>query len=271
VGVDFGPKSSSSTNSLKAIFFNDRTGVLMVRATLKDLDAVESLLQMLNYTPPQVVLETKVLELDPGTSYETGLLLRQLLRGNRNGPAVVTVSEILSDPQFRQVVRALGKAHGAQGEAVTEPGAPSTTGILTEAQAREVFDRLKKDGREIVAAPKITTVSDRQARVSIDPGPTLNLLPAVQADGKSIRLDASVEAPASPDRPKTSAHGNAVLWDGQTMVLMAQPSPVRTLVAFITPFIIDPAGNRVHQPGDLPDPNSIPEQGKPPLSRTAQE
>src|SRR5205085_6793738 len=47
----------------KAIFFNDRTGVLMVRATLKDLDLIGGALQTLNIAPPEVTIEAKFAEI----------------------------------------------------------------------------------------------------------------------------------------------------------------------------------------------------------------
>jgi type II secretory pathway component GspD/PulD (secretin) len=41
----------------------------------------------------------------------------------------------------------------------------------------------------------------------------------------------------------------------------AADSTKKNLVIFVTPTIIDPAGNRVHSPDNLPyDPNRIPEQ-----------
>jgi general secretion pathway protein D len=83
----------------------------------------------------------------------------------------------------------------------------------------------------------------------------------------------------------------AVVWDGQTVVLgglisenvkkirekvpvlcdipfvgrlfrsEASDSTKKNLIIFVTPTIIDPAGNRVHSPDNLPyDPNRIPEQ-----------
>jgi len=46
VGVELSPP--------KSIFFNDRLGMLFVRATEQDLDAVEKAVMVLNYTPPQI-------------------------------------------------------------------------------------------------------------------------------------------------------------------------------------------------------------------------
>lgn len=70
------PASSDPTaapgRSGKALFFNDRTGILLVRATLAELDTVEQLLQVLNSTPPQVTIEAKFVEVTMEDSQALG-------------------------------------------------------------------------------------------------------------------------------------------------------------------------------------------------------
>jgi hypothetical protein len=132
----------------KAIFFNDKTGVLMVRATLADMDIIENALQVLNITPPQIMIETYFVELKAGAAYEKDLLLRMIATNPAN--SVITVTELMSDPQFKALIEALGNR---------ERGAPSSnrseqqiregsvlTGVLTEKQMQEVLKALKEDG-----------------------------------------------------------------------------------------------------------------------------
>ena len=45
------------------IFFNDRLGQLLVRATLSDLEIIQQAIEMLNQTPPQVMIEAKFADL----------------------------------------------------------------------------------------------------------------------------------------------------------------------------------------------------------------
>ncbi len=52
----------------KAIFFNDRLGELMVRATEQDLDTIQKAIGMINQTPPQVTAEAKSSETFQGVS-----------------------------------------------------------------------------------------------------------------------------------------------------------------------------------------------------------
>jgi beta-lactamase regulating signal transducer with metallopeptidase domain len=68
-GVDFGTNqfaarvNGAAQPPQKAIFFNDRSGTLLVRATLRDLDVIEAALQALNVTPPQVMIHTQQIKL----------------------------------------------------------------------------------------------------------------------------------------------------------------------------------------------------------------
>jgi general secretion pathway protein D len=182
----------------KSIFFNDRSGVLMVRATLKDLDLIENALQALNISPDQVLIETRIAEIsqrdnkavgfdwylgnvllgngkaglqggtapsfNDGSSFanpegtfpnpaiprqDTDQLITSGLTGNGGIPAVATLSGILTDPQFRLVVRALEQ----------------------------------REGVDLLSAPRITTVSGRQARISIEDTQTIILGFDVQALG----------------------------------------------------------------------------------------
>ncbi len=55
VGVNLAPP--------KTVFFNDRLGELLVRATLQDLDIIQQAIEMLNQTPPQVDVEAKFADL----------------------------------------------------------------------------------------------------------------------------------------------------------------------------------------------------------------
>ena len=71
------------------------------------------------------------------------------LTSNGGIPAVATLSGILTDPQFRLVVRALEQ----------------------------------REGVDLLSAPKITTVSGRQARIAIEDTQTIILGLNVQALG----------------------------------------------------------------------------------------
>jgi general secretion pathway protein D len=162
--------------------------VLFVRATLRDLDIIEGALQALNITPPQVTIETRIAEISqrdnkavgfdwylgnvligdgkagvqggtapsfadgsstanpegtfpnpPIARQQTDSLITSGLRNNASIPTVATLSGILTDPQFRLVIRALEQ----------------------------------REGVDLLSAPKVTTLSGRQARISIEDTQTI--------------------------------------------------------------------------------------------------
>ena len=249
------------------------------------------------------------------------------------------------------------------------------TGILTDPQFRVVIRALEqRKGANLLSAPKITTLSARQAQIkavrvqyivtandvgqtssgggggaagsttvssggggtvgsTIAPttdvfelGPVLDVVPYVSADGYTIQmtiiptikdfegydLESAKLFTAQAQSVGTSAGApltaitplpifrlrqvvtSAIVWDGQTVMLggmlldltqkfkdkvpllgdlpfigrlfRSEGSQTKktSLVIFVTPTIIDPAGNRIHSDDDLPfAQNSIPAQAKP--------
>jgi Flp pilus assembly secretin CpaC len=157
---------------------------------------------------------------------------------------VTTPTGIITDPQFREAVAALRQGgtndvRELRGDELEWPGrdapnaanirvsaalGPSRIGILTEPQLRELLRALEQQpGVDMFSAPKVTTLSGRQAQIqvadlrtvltginpaalqepglapgttkalftsaAIPVGPTLDLVPQVTADGESIRLN----------------------------------------------------------------------------------
>jgi general secretion pathway protein D len=294
-GVDFGdgPVGSAATNAPvggfqgpggKALFFKERTGMLLVRATLADLDLIDQAIQVLNDAPPQVVIEAKFVEITEDTgkglgfdwfldtigtnapATTNGTATSAVFPGNpslnaavaTNGPpgfnwflgAVRTntpaatpgaanrgvfpatatagvrgstnaVKELRGD-QLDWVGKDVTNAHNLR---VTAALGAQFRGILTEAQAKVVLRALEqRAGTDVLSAPKVTTLSGRQAQIQVvdlktyvmglDPkavvqpgkrpagatnaspfltaqvptGPTLDVIPTVAADGYTIEL-----------------------------------------------------------------------------------
>ena len=56
----------------KSLFYNDKNGLMLVRASARDFDKVEQLVQVINVTPPQVMLDTKIIEIrNPGSGWKS--------------------------------------------------------------------------------------------------------------------------------------------------------------------------------------------------------
>jgi general secretion pathway protein D len=394
------------------IFFNDRNGILFVRAAMQDLDLVEAALQVLNVAPPQLTIEAKFAEVRQNDSKAIGF---DWFLGNVNlsdGGAIVGqagtapslntgivradgspdvfpgqfpasipsgVGSILTPSTFipgassDQLLTAGLRNMFGGGSSVpsgTTPALATITGILTDPQFRVVVRALEqRTGVDLLSAPKVTTLSGRQTQIAVvdivtivsgvdlnqqagqttaaqaqqalttaaagvvgttvefitQPlpfGPVLDVVPYVSADGFTIQMTIipSITEFLGYDDPglfipqAQSAAGNtlgtpitaqlplprlrsrqvatsAIVWDGQTVVLggliaedvvkgrdkvpllgdlpvfgrlfrsESRASVKRNLLIFVTPTIIDPSGNRVHNDADLPfAQNAIPAQ-----------
>jgi len=64
--------NQAGAGRIRPLFFNDRTGVLYVRATLNELELLEEAIKALNITPPQVNLEAKFVEINQNDSKALG-------------------------------------------------------------------------------------------------------------------------------------------------------------------------------------------------------
>ena len=210
----------------KGVVFNERNGLLLVRATQADLDVVESVVQLLNETPPQVRIDAKFVEITatdakalgfdwylgnipmtPGTNVNvagpdeavgSGVFPGGPPAGGNAGSsntaaAPVTLTGILTDPQFRSVITALeaNGSHGGsnrplvdlRGDQLDWPGRTAAqagnlrisatlgaqlTGVLIDPQYRQVLQALEgRGGVDVLAAPAVVTLSGRPAQIQV--------------------------------------------------------------------------------------------------------
>lgn len=175
----------------KALFFNDRTGILLVRATLDDLDIIEQAIQALNFTPDQVTIEVKFVEIGQDDAKALGFdwfLGNWNMAGGNLGlsggtapsyagapsaanpfgvfPGNFGVPSVAPNPSTDQLVTSGLRSTEIGGTAI--PTVATLTGILTDPQFRVVIRALEqRGGVDILSAPKVTTVSGRQAQIQI--------------------------------------------------------------------------------------------------------
>jgi type II secretory pathway component GspD/PulD (secretin)/tetratricopeptide (TPR) repeat protein len=215
MGVDLSPR----TNPGKAVFFNDRQGVLLVRATLQDLDMIEAAVQILNIVPPQVNIKSKIVEV---TQDDTKALGFDWYLGNvlMNGGSIVgsggTQPSLNGTPT---AANPLGTFPGNTAAGTTiaptstdgqlTSGLRNTsttlftlTGILTDPQFRMVIHALQqRQGAEMLAEPEVTTQSGRQAQMKATDVKTIitayNFSQNNTATGASVGTGTTVQAPAA--------------------------------------------------------------------------
>ncbi len=323
----------------ETFFFKESSGLLFVRAALTNLDVVESVIQVLNSVPPQVLVQVKFIEISQSDEKALGFdwYLGQVT-GTPTNPAISGVTSGIRG-KAPGVFPGSGRTGGSSprelrgdeldwvGRGATNAGSirvnatlgSQMTGILTDPQYRVVLKALEqRSGTDVLSAPSVTTLSGRQAQIQVvdmktvvtgtDPvagtnavttavipcGPVLDVVPTVLADGVTVQVnvkasvteflgyDPAARGSASGPQPlfrlrelKTIAN----VWDGQTLILgggmvelpgagtnAATAGKVvrKQLLVFVTPTIVDPAGNRVHTHDEMPfSTNAVPFQPKP--------
>ncbi len=336
-GVNFGIPGQPNGKNL---YYKDKLGWLMVRATPDDLKKIEKALAPFPPETPQITIETKFVEIDEAAINKLGsnwFSQNTIFLTNQTASSAASVSGSLATAKLN-VKNQLTNSH-----------AESISGILTEAQYRTTLKTLETlTGTDILTPPRLTTLSGRQSQIATldmqtivtgassitnakgDPeityqteatpfGPTLDFLPVVSADGFAIQMTVAASIAEflgydDPGKFVLQAKGTnggkpltatmplprfrfrqvtttANVWDGQTLMLNAPPaekinkmkdkvpmlgdlplfgrlfrsesktSVKKNLIIFITPSIIDPAGNRVHSEKELLfTTNSVPKQ-----------
>jgi general secretion pathway protein D len=170
----------------------------MVRATLAELDIVENALQVLNIAPPQVMIEARIAEVTQRDNKALGFdwFLGNILLGNgkaglQGGTAPSFAdSGTTANPSGAFPNPPVGRASTDQiiTSGLTHnagiPAVATLSGILTDPQFRVVIRALEqREGVDLLSAPKITTLSGRQARIAIEDTETIILGLSAQGIG----------------------------------------------------------------------------------------
>lgn len=144
----------------------------------------------------------------------------------------------------------------------------AVTGIPTGDQMKWLLKKLQESHPlDYLSQLQVTTISGRQARLSATQsvtngstvkvtGPTLDILPTMRKDGRTIELRmvgnmdhsyelAELENSGVVNPPIMAGANTWVVWDGQTVAESMKLGNQR-FVMFVMPTLIDPAGNPVH-------------------------
>ncbi len=235
----------------KNVFWNDREGTLIVRATIQDLDIIETAVEALNIAAPMVNIKAKFVEISqddnralgfdwylgntlmrngsigfiggtapsysaPGTPANpegtfpgsaingttiaparSDQLITSGLRNTINAPAVATITGILTDPQFRVVIRALEQRQGV--DLVNESSVTTESGRQTEVQVVDLITIVTQPNLNQTATPGAGVIGGATAAGAVGTtlnygtqilpfGPTLDVIPYVSADGFTIQM-----------------------------------------------------------------------------------
>ena len=286
------------------LFFNQRTGLLMVRASAPELDLAQKTFETLNPAPAQITIETKFMEMPTDTARKLGFDL------SPPGEISNTWVRVLTAAQARAVLHDAGQFAGV--DILSAPKVTTLSGRQSQVQAVEIRSIVTGIKSEALTAPGVVSTDGTQGQPfltsRIPCGPSLNLTPSVATDGFTIHLLAAPEVTefVGYDTTLDGARKKSVwidgekqniavplaglrtrwmqaaaeVYDGQTLVLANpqvrvishQPTGEsltntipedagKRLLVFITPTIIDPAGDPIHAPGKEPFPaDKIPPQ-----------
>jgi len=267
--------------------FNDRLGLLFVKATPSELDKIERVVQALNQFNPEIDIKARFIEV-PKDSFVMPTTVSNSVAGQMTG--------ILTDPNFRVVLHALEQRTGV--ESLAEPEAVTTSGRQTQMRATDRLTALTGINPLALKPPGVSS-NELFLTEQVECGPVLDVVPYVLSDGYTVNLTTTasmieflgyakstnsvtayvdgqtqtVPVPLPKFRiRKMSALVN--LWDGQTMIL-GKPDEQFTgpagksdddkkeLLVFVTATVVDPAGNRLHSVDELPfNPSTTPPQPK---------
>ena len=118
----------------KSVFFNDRLGVLFVKATEEDLDTIERAVEALNPAPSQVHLQARFVEVTPSAE-ELGFdwYLGQFSLSGTGESALAPSIGILPGPNFQFIWQTLQSSPGVK--TLGEPGINTLSGRQTQMRA----------------------------------------------------------------------------------------------------------------------------------------
>lgn len=185
LGVDFSAPG-------RQLVYSDRKGQLMTRATLEELDIIEQAIGVLTASPPQVTIEASVYEITTEDAHALGLdrflgnEFTNLLKAASTQKTNFHVAGILTDPQRRVVLRAMD-----QSGLTNLLNAPKMT-MLSGRPGQFKQVRVRYIVTDLDWSSTITSLTNPpQAQPIAEPfelGPVIDVIPYVQADGKTIEL-----------------------------------------------------------------------------------
>ncbi|HWY31794.1 MAG TPA: hypothetical protein VNX46_13630, partial [Candidatus Acidoferrum sp.] len=167
----------------KSVFFNDRLGLLFVKATEDDLDTIERAIQALDQVPPQIHIKSRFIEVTENNSAALGFQwylgqfnIGQGVVGQGGSSGSLTTTPSAANPlgQFPGTSSSSSVSPSANDQLITSglrntlnaPAIGTITGIFTDPNFRVALQALEqRSGVEQLAEPEVTTISGRQTQM----------------------------------------------------------------------------------------------------------
>jgi hypothetical protein len=150
----------------KSVAYDDRNGLLFVRATETDLDTIERAIDVLNTSEPQIHIKARFIEVTQddgkasGFDWYLGHFGSNNVTGKAGGSPSLAVPVSAANPLGVFSSNTTSSTGGQQYSA--RLSAP-VTGILTDTNLRVVLYALQQRGKsEVLGEPEVTTTSGRR-------------------------------------------------------------------------------------------------------------
>ncbi|HEX3627561.1 MAG TPA: M56 family metallopeptidase [Verrucomicrobiae bacterium] len=258
LGLNFDPP--------KKVYYNADQGMLFVYAPPKDLDVIEKATEELNYAPPMIHIKARFIEVPKSFLADTAH--NYIPAGVTNGVG------ILPNHDFQTLWHELRSLEGTR--ELAEPEATTLSGRQTQMRAT-ITESVVTNVIVVTSTPDGADVTTSVPRaMKVETGPTIDVVPAILADGYTIYLWVEASQTSllrSPPRERpaavqvSQASMSKRIYDGQTLVLFLKPAQGssggetnearekdgdKVLLTFVTATLIDSAGNRKHTDDELP-------------------
>ncbi len=164
----------------RSVAFNDRLGLLFVKATPGELDTIERVIQVLNQVAPEIHIKARFIEIQQNDNAALGFdwYLGNFINGNvvANGGSAPSLNVPVSaanplgsfpgNSTASQIASSATDQLLTGGLENTGPTLATITGIMTDPNFRVVIHALEqRNGVETLAEPEVTTISGRQTQM----------------------------------------------------------------------------------------------------------
>lgn len=162
-----------------------KESLLMVRATLRDLDVIERILSTV-MNGPQVHIDARFVETTPGMDHHIKTLVRTLTEATKDSVAADQVwSSIVTTPQSRVLLRALDQQPGT--ETLAEPAITTLPGRQAQVQTVDIRSVARAINPDALIPPGVSS-SNLFTTENLICGPVLDIVPALGDDGETLQL-----------------------------------------------------------------------------------
>jgi len=215
----------------KTFMYNDRNGSILIRATASDLDAIEDVIQQLNYSPPYVNIKTTFIDASDEALW--GLMKKY------------NITNRLASGGFSALLESgLGKALLDKCEAdesmkiISTPDVSTVVGRQAEIMIGDVMTVVEGIKPEATLFPGIqsTNFGDVYKLKVVHVGPEMNLIPYQGSEDDSVQITAfpSLTEFLGYEKPTESV---PVYLNGTRQGMLPVPRPLyryRTMAANVT-------------------------------------